>query len=51
MSFNLIISLLSLGIIEWNLGIEYNRSGRKSFGATLILISLIINILNGLKII
>ena len=51
MSFNLIISLLSLGIIEWNLGIEYNRSGRKLFGVTLILISLIINVLDGLKII
>lgn len=51
MNFNLIISLLALGIIEWNLGIDYNRSGRKLVGVTLILISLIINVLDGLKII
>jgi len=51
MNFNLIISLLSLGTIEWILGIDYNKSRRKILGATLILISLIINILDTLKII
>ena len=51
MNFNLIISLLSLGTIEWILGIDYNKSGKKLLGAILVLISLIINILDILKII
>ena len=51
MNFNLIISLLSLGTIEWLLGIEYNKSGRKLLGAILILISLVINLLDTLKVI
>lgn len=51
MNFNLIISLLSLGTIQWILGIEYNKSGRKLFGAILVLVSLIINILDMLKVI
>ena len=51
MNFNLIISLLSLGTIEWLLGIEYNKSGRKLLGVILILISLVINLLDMLKVI
>ena len=49
MNFNLIISLLSLGTIEWILGIEYKKSGRKLLGAILVIISLIINIIDTLK--
>ena len=49
MNFNLIISLLSLGTIEWFLGIEYDKPGRKLLGAILILISLVINLLDHLK--
>lgn len=51
MNFNLIISLLSLGTIEWCLGIEYNKSGSKLLGVILILISLVINLLDTLKVI
>lgn len=49
MSFNLIISTLTTGFIFWLVGIERNSKVQKLIGATLVLISIILNMLSQFK--
>ena len=51
MSFNVIINTLTLGLIWWLIGLEQDSRREKVFGALMVLVSIILNMLSQFKII
>ncbi len=46
MTFNVIISALTTGFIWWLVGIEENKKTAKLFGAFMVLVSIVLNMIS-----